>query len=140
MKLSKNFTLEEFERSDIAKEKGINNKLPGHLMSVSARLFDKTVQPLRELLNTPLIITSGFRCLKLNEAVGGVSNSKHTLGMAVDLVSKLPVSIMLQTLKDSDIPFTKAINENDKWLHLSYTGEDLRKCYYTKDYQNYMPV
>lgn len=140
MNLSKNFTLEEFTRSSTAEKHKIKNYLPDHLKPVVIRLFEKTVQPLRDLLNVPLIISSGYRSLKLNELVGGKSNSKHTLGMAVDLMSEIPVQIMLNTLRDSNIMFTKAINENNRWLHLSFTGENSRLCYYTKDYHNYIKI
>jgi uncharacterized protein YcbK (DUF882 family) len=32
-----------------------------------------------------MVFTSGYRCLKLNKAVGGVANSAHTTGSAVDI-------------------------------------------------------
>lgn len=141
MKISKNFTLEEIERSDIAKENGIYNKLPTYLLKPVKRLINRTLQPLRNLIDEPIFITSGYRSNKLNDLIGGVSSSKHTLGMAVDIISKNLTIQELQTLlKNSNIPFTKAINENDKWLHLSFTGENTRLCYYTKDYLNYTRV
>jgi uncharacterized protein YcbK (DUF882 family) len=39
----------------------------------------------RELAETPFIITSGYRCPKHNQEVGGVKNSAHVLGLAVDI-------------------------------------------------------
>ncbi len=38
--------------------------------------------------NKPVIVTSPFRCLDHNKAVGGKPNSKHVLGKAADIVVK----------------------------------------------------
>jgi uncharacterized protein YcbK (DUF882 family) len=35
---------------------------------------------------TPLVITSGYRCTKHNKAVGGVKLSYHTMGYAADVL------------------------------------------------------
>jgi uncharacterized protein YcbK (DUF882 family) len=43
------------------------------------------LQALRELLNKPLVVTSGARCEPYNTAVGGESGSMHLQGLAVDL-------------------------------------------------------
>ena len=40
---------------------------------------------LRELVGEPLIITSGYRCERHNEAVGGAPNSAHLRGNAADI-------------------------------------------------------
>lgn len=39
----------------------------------------------RELFNAPIIITSGYRDSEKNEGAGGVKDSSHTKGMAVDI-------------------------------------------------------
>ena len=39
----------------------------------------------RELCGFPLVITSGYRDPEKNKAVGGVPDSSHTKGLAVDL-------------------------------------------------------
>ena len=43
------------------------------------------VQELRILYNGPIVLTSGYRCPKGNRAVGGVYNSRHMQGSAVDI-------------------------------------------------------
>lgn len=40
----------------------------------------------REFLNTPVIVTSGYRCPTHNSKVGGAKNSYHVKSMAVDIV------------------------------------------------------
>ncbi len=53
-------------------------------ISISANLVLK-LDLARELAETPFIITSGYRCPKHNQQVGGVRNSAHVLGLAVDV-------------------------------------------------------
>jgi hypothetical protein len=44
----------------------------------------KSLEAYRNVVKTPIYITSGYRCQKHNARVGGVSNSFHTKGLAVD--------------------------------------------------------
>lgn len=39
---------------------------------------------IRREIHTPVFTTSWFRCDEVNKAVGGVSNSAHRLGLAID--------------------------------------------------------
>ena len=43
------------------------------------------LQKVRDLIAAPLIVTSGYRCLAYNLAVGGSPRSYHPRGMAADL-------------------------------------------------------
>jgi uncharacterized protein YcbK (DUF882 family) len=47
--------------------------------------FLDRLQALRDILKHPLVITSGFRCVRHNEAVGGGKTSNHMAGIAVDI-------------------------------------------------------
>ena len=49
------------------------------------RFARNVFEPIRQLLG-PLHVTSGFRCPRLNAAVGGRLNSRHLLGLAIDVV------------------------------------------------------
>jgi len=52
--------------------------------NISANLVLK-LDLARELAETPFVITSGYRCPQHNEEVGGVKDSAHVLGLAVDI-------------------------------------------------------
>lgn len=56
----------------------------------SAPVSKRLVEGLQELRNIvgPLTVTSGFRCGKHNEKIGGSENSKHCLAEAADVVSE----------------------------------------------------
>ncbi len=47
--------------------------------------FQGLMDQLRTLMNRPIKITSGIRCAEHNKAVGGVPNSQHVQGIAVDI-------------------------------------------------------
>ena len=47
--------------------------------------FMKKLVALRKELNQPMIVTSGYRHAAYNQVVGGVRNSPHIYGKAVDI-------------------------------------------------------
>ena len=84
-RVSKNFTLEELRDSATAKKLGIINAPGVDEVCAMCALVHNVLQPLRDAMNEPIKIGSGYRCAKLNTAVGGVSNSQHTKGEAADI-------------------------------------------------------
>ena len=93
----------------------------------SLHLIVFCLQPIRNLINKPIIITSGYRCANLNKILGGAVNSQHLNGQAADFIVKnmTPEKIINIILK-SDIKFDQLINEHDKWVHISYNKEKNR--------------
>lgn len=119
-KLSDNFDLEEFTRSDKAKELGITNE-PGEKELAALRvLVSRTIQPLRDKLGLPIHVNSGYRCPELNKAVGGVPTSQHQKGEAADLSIDGKASDILEALENNNIPFDQAIlYRKQNFLHVS---------------------
>ena len=85
IKLSEHFSLREFVRSSSAQRLDIDNKPDAEAIENLRNLCTKVLEPLREHLGQPVVITSGFRSKRLNEVVGGVKNSQHLTGEAADL-------------------------------------------------------
>lgn len=83
--ISKNFTLEELRDSATAKKLGIINAPGVGEVCAMCALVHQVLQPLRDAMGEPIKIGSGYRCTRLNKAVGGVGNSQHTRGQAADL-------------------------------------------------------
>lgn len=66
----KHFTLEELCDSPTARRLGIRNT-PSDLAIASLNaLVDNILDPLREAFGRPIVVTSGFRCRRLNAEVG----------------------------------------------------------------------
>lgn len=83
--LSEHFSLDEFTFSATAQAMGISNS-PGPSELANLRFLCREVlEPARSIIGEPIHVTSGYRCLALNSAVGGVSQSYHVRGLAADL-------------------------------------------------------
>lgn len=84
----KNFKLSEFFVSSTANQNGIKNKPSLDERATIERninlLVDNVLDPIRDKFCAPVIITSGYRCPKVNKLVGGANNSQHISGCAAD--------------------------------------------------------
>lgn len=84
----KYFTFKELMHSEVALENNIVNLPPRHeVVQVYynlVALVDNLLDRIRERFAVPMIITSGYRCERLNKLVYGVDNSQHMKGEAVD--------------------------------------------------------
>jgi len=86
LKLSENFSLQELLKSSTALRKGIDNKPADSSIVTNLQvLCEKVLQPVRTHFAKPVVINSGYRCPKLNKAVGSSSKSQHTKGQAADI-------------------------------------------------------
>ena len=131
MNLSKNFTLEELYASSVAKQHKIQNVPDKQTIANLGCLVQNLLQPLRDKLRRPIMVTSGYRCPELNKLVGGAKNSQHVLGQAVDIVvSGMTPRTLAEFVTRSGLTFDQMIVEevgNTSWLHLSYIRKFNRK-------------
>ena len=58
-----------------------------NLVMLHPKLLAKLVE-LRNILERPVYITSGYRCSKYNPKIGGIRNSYHCIGLAADIKVK----------------------------------------------------
>ena len=123
-----NFTITELVKSDTAKQNGINNTPDINSLDNLLELVFFVLQPLRDKLGKPMIITSGFRSKKVNELVGGVSNSQHLYGQACDfVVNGMTPAQVVEFIKKSGVEFDQCVNEYDQWTHISFNKGHNRK-------------
>ena len=131
MVLSKNFHLNEFTKS----VSGIRNNLDNSPTSEHIRniqlLVKYVLQPLRDSLNKPIRITSGYRSEALNKLIGGSKRSQHCKGQAADLQFRVDGVMDNKAIWDKIIelglPFDQMINEFEfSWIHISYNHEHNR--------------
>ena len=123
-----NFKISELIYSDLAKQNNINNMPDIKSLDNLLNLIFYCLQPVRNLIKKPMIITSGYRNNYLNRLVGGKTNSQHEEGKAVDFVVKgMTANEVVEIIKNSDIVFDQLINEYDKWVHISFSKNKNRK-------------
>ena len=127
MKLTRNFTLNEMCKSVTAKRRGIKN-VPsfGDIKRLKA-LCENVLQPLRDYLDEPVIINSGYRSPELNLKIGGVHGSQHLKGEAADINCKGSLEYARNIIQFIMIncEFDQLILERKKsaiWVHVSYTS------------------
>lgn len=121
MKISKNFNLEEFIRSDTATKLGIDNTPSPEIIANIQLLVDTILQPVRDKISYPFFINSGYRSPELNKAVGGSERSAHLQGLAADITlgSKQLNKILYEELTKGKYSYDQAINEKDySWIHI----------------------
>ena len=83
--LSPHFCLKEFTESATARKHGIVNKAPPEAVENLRRLCEGCLEPLREALQLPVVITSGYRTKELNSMLAhAASRSQHMEGCAAD--------------------------------------------------------
>lgn len=84
----KYFTMQEFSNSFTASKYKIDNSFKDDsIIANNLRyLIANVLDPARQSLDAPIMVTSGYRCSELNKLVGGSSKSYHLKGRAADLV------------------------------------------------------
>ena len=122
MNLSPNFTLDEFVRSDTADREGIDNT-PNNAVINNLRRVAYTLEIVRLVFDSPIYISSGYRCLYLNRAVGSDDTSKHMDGLAVDfnIAGYTPEESVDQIR--TIVGFNTLIQEFGRWVHLDLSSD-----------------
>lgn len=115
-------------------------------------LIECLLDPIREKLGKPIIVTSGYRHPKLNKAVGGSKTSNHLYGYAADIHTGNNGTDnvkIVEALLELNIPFDECICEGSvfnkdnelvscKWIHVALRPNNNRnKLLYTTDLKNY---
>jgi hypothetical protein len=137
MTLSPNFTLREFTDSATAIARGWENVPPPEVMP-TLRATAAGLEAVRALLSwivghdVPVIVTSGYRSLRLNREIGSRDTSQHVLGEAVDFRAPqfgTPAQIVA-TIARSAIDYDQVISESTsagaRWVHISFGPRNRR--------------
>jgi zinc D-Ala-D-Ala carboxypeptidase len=142
MQLTKHFSLKEFTKSQTADRKGIDNTPPQDIIPKLSFLATQILEPLREKIEKPIIITSGYRSPQLSLAIGSSQKSQHCKGEAVDIEAIGMSTLNLAEMIINHFEFDQVILEcykkgdmNSGWVHVSLKSGDNRKevLTYTKE-------
>ena len=118
------FTIKELCKSSTAEKLNINNSPNQNIINNLQLLTDNILDPLRESYGKAIIVNSGYRCDKLNKAVGGSKTSQHCFGLAADITggSKQENKKLFELAQSMELPFDQLIDEsNFSWIHISYS-------------------
>lgn len=146
--MTEHFTKAEMMHSDTASIKHIKNTTNDQtVLNNLKELCVNILEPIREYVKTPIIITSGYRSPAVNKAVGGAKNSQHMSGQAADFIvkgwSKGQMEDLFHWIINSDLKFDQVISEgivdkgpntgfrrNVPWIHISYGPRNRRQVLY----------
>ncbi len=130
VKISKYFSLEEMLESQTAIRKNILEQFEPSDAVVEnlKKLTNKILDPIREKLESPIVVSSGYRCKRLNKAIGGAIDSQHPEGKAADIKSvKLNTQELFDFILTLNLPFDQIIQEFDSWVHISFDEKRNRR-------------
>lgn len=130
MNLSKHVTRSEFERSETAINRGINNSMNEFEIERAKLLCENCFEPIRTKVGAPIRINSGFRSAALNRAIKGSSTtSQHSLGeaMDLDLHDRDLFEWIIDNVEFDQLIFEGGTTDRADWFHISYRKGRLRK-------------
>lgn len=130
----KYFSIKELTKSETATKKGIDNTPNAEQVKNLEVLIDNLLDPIRGQWGAAITVTSGFRSVALNKAVGGVANSHHLGGYAADLTvgSQAGNKALFDMIRQSKLlRWTQLISEKTTsqgcgWVHISYVPSNLK--------------
>lgn len=109
------------------------NNIPGLLETQKLKLLvQNLLDPVREMFDSPIYVSSGFRSLTLNKAVGGATKliSQHTKGEAADIdgVDNAKLFNFIRDHFDFDqLIWEEGNNLQPAWIHVSYKAKGNRQ-------------
>lgn len=124
----KYFTLKEFLVSGAAKRMGVDMTPSAAVKANIEGLVNNILDPLRERIGLPIFISSGYRPVQVNRAVGGSDTSQHVYGEAADIVVHgVPPMAVCKIIIDMGLPFDQLIQEFGEWTHVSFSPRNRRQ-------------
>ena len=139
MKLSKNLSLKEATKSDVAISNGIDNTPTPEEVEILKLTASKVFQPIRDHFGVKIKVTSMFRSASLNKKLRGSKTSSHMSCQAIDIDADAFKETYTNTngeevLLTNSLIFAYAVNnlefdtviwefgdDNEPdWVHISY--------------------
>lgn len=131
--MGKYFSIAELTYSASARRKNIDNT-PNEEITAHLNELIGVLDRIREDWGSAIIVSSGYRCERLNKLIGGAKNSAHKYGWAVDIEPKNGknkefLKFFEKWLLDNNQPWDQLINEYPvdgvpAWIHFGLKNKD----------------
>lgn len=122
MKLSENFSLDEFKSKD-------GSAFPSEVVQ-NLGILANQLQALRDHLGKPITITSGYRSKEHNKKIGGALDSFHVRGMAADIqvagMKPKEVAEEIEKLIKEGKMMEGGIGIYNSWIHYDFRNKRIR--------------
>ena len=126
MNLSPHFTLDELTHTD---HREIDNSPTQDEINNLQQLANFLEEVKTVLGGKPIMISSGFRCKALNDAVGSKDSSQHRTGFAADFrVPGMTPDEVVRAVIASGIGYDQIIREFDRWTHISVADKPRKQA------------
>ena len=132
-KITHNFWWYEFQQRKRPKL-GFPNPAPApnSLRPRIKKLVETVLQPLRDHLNVPIAIVSGYRSPEYNRKIGGARNSQHIVGNAADIKAEgIPprelYEYILRMRRAGLLPTLGGIGLYRRWVHVDIRHDGERR-------------
>ena len=129
MKLTEHFTLEEMTHSETASRLGLDNSLPEELRPNALKVAE-ALEIIRAHFDSAVHVTSCYRAVAVNKAVGGSATSAHCFALAADHeVSGVSNIVVCRWIAENIPDFDQVIYEfgPSGWVHVGFTNGKPRK-------------
>lgn len=124
--LTPHFSLQELT---VTQQVGTDGRLlyniPNDLETLYLRVLAETIlEPIRDLWDCPVKVTSGFRSVAVEIAVSGKAYGQHMKGQAADIVplGSLDIDEAYRRIWASALPYDQLLLEGTgdrRWIHVS---------------------
>ena len=117
MKLTNNFSLHEFKCRD-------GTDVPEEYME-NVRELAENLQVLRDKIQKPIVVISGYRTLSYNKKIGGARRSQHLIAKAGDIIIS---GMSPSEVKDTIVELIKEgrMKKGGIGLYTTFTHYDVR--------------
>jgi hypothetical protein len=127
--LTEHFSLEELTRSDYATLHNINNTPTDIRIIGNLEALAELMERIRKLLGDPISVSSGYRCPKVNTAIGGSKTSAHLQGMACDFNAvgydakgaALKIAPLVKEFGIDQLIYE--VRDNTEWVHVGMADD-----------------
>lgn len=125
--ISEHITYKEATLSPTAVRFGIDNTPDDHILKRMKIVAEKCFEPIRLHANEPIRVNSFYRCLELNNAIGGSSKtSQHMMGEAIDFNSSDDAKLfewIRKNIEFDQLLWEYGDDRQPAWIHISFTEQ-----------------